>query len=159
MSGFWSKRRIVVTGGNGFLGSHVVERLKTVGAHHVLVPTHQAYDLRQAEAIHQMYNDSRPDIVIHLAALVGGIGANRERPGEFFYDNLIMGDVASEIFKVEDASQLVTFAKAKGLGGLSMWSATRDKQCPGGAKPSADATCSSIVQDAFAFSKAFAAYN
>ncbi|WP_329442715.1 cellulose binding domain-containing protein [Streptomyces canus] len=70
-----------------------------------------------------------------------------------------VNDVASEIFKVEDASQLVTFAKAKGLGGLSMWSATRDKQCSGGAKPSADATCSSIVQDAFAFSKAFAAYN
>ncbi|CAM5582380.1 glycoside hydrolase family 18 protein [Streptomyces canus] len=70
-----------------------------------------------------------------------------------------VNDVASEIFKVEDASQLVTFAKAKGLGGLSMWSATRDKQCSGGAKPSADATCSSIIQDAFAFSKAFAAYN
>ncbi|WP_371567111.1 glycoside hydrolase family 18 protein [Streptomyces canus] len=70
-----------------------------------------------------------------------------------------VNDVASEIFKVDDASQLVTFAKAKGLGGLSMWSATRDKQCPGGAKPSADATCSSIVQDAFAFSKAFSAYN
>ena len=70
-----------------------------------------------------------------------------------------VNDVASEIFKVDDASQLVTFAKAKGLGGLSMWSATRDKQCSGGAKPSADATCSSIVQDAFAFSKAFSAYN
>ncbi|MFJ8779929.1 cellulose binding domain-containing protein [Streptomyces sp. NPDC102476] len=70
-----------------------------------------------------------------------------------------VNDVASEIFKVDDASQLVTFAKAKGLGGLSMWSATRDKQCSGGAKPTADATCSSIVQDAFAFSKAFAAYN
>ncbi|MBW8821668.1 MAG: cellulose binding domain-containing protein [Streptomyces sp.] len=70
-----------------------------------------------------------------------------------------VNDVASEIFKVDDASQLVTFAKAKGLGGLSMWSATRDKQCPGGAKPSADATCSSVVQDASAFSKAFAAYN
>ncbi|MFG2732041.1 cellulose binding domain-containing protein [Streptomyces canus] len=70
-----------------------------------------------------------------------------------------VNDVASEIFKVDDASQLVAFAKAKGLGGLSMWSATRDKQCPGGAKPSADATCSSIVQDPFAFSKAFAAYN
>ncbi|MCX4860008.1 glycoside hydrolase family 18 protein [Streptomyces canus] len=70
-----------------------------------------------------------------------------------------VNDVASEIFKVDDASQLVTFAKAKGLGGLSMWSATRDKQCSGGAKPSADATCSSIVQDAFAFSKVFAAYN
>ncbi|MDH6450409.1 MULTISPECIES: cellulose binding domain-containing protein [unclassified Streptomyces] len=70
-----------------------------------------------------------------------------------------VNDVASEIFTVDDASQLVTFAKAKGLGGLSMWSATRDKQCPGGAKPSADATCSSIAQEAFAFSRAFAAYN
>ncbi|MDH6551079.1 cellulose binding domain-containing protein [Streptomyces sp. SAI-041] len=70
-----------------------------------------------------------------------------------------VNDVASEIFKVEDATQLVAFAKAKGLGPLSMWSATRDKQCPGGAQPSADATCSSVVQGTFAFSKAFAAYN
>lgn len=70
-----------------------------------------------------------------------------------------VNDVASEIFKVEDATQLVAFAKAKGLGRLSMWSATRDKQCPGGAKPSADASCSSIVQDPLAFSKAFALYN
>ncbi|WP_328747702.1 cellulose binding domain-containing protein [Streptomyces sp. NBC_00285] len=70
-----------------------------------------------------------------------------------------VNDVASEIFKVDDAAQLVSFAKAKGLGWLSMWSATRDKQCPGGAKPSADATCSSIVQGESAFSKAFGAYN
>ncbi|MFC8430840.1 cellulose binding domain-containing protein [Streptomyces sp. NPDC057253] len=70
-----------------------------------------------------------------------------------------VNDVASEIFKVEDATQLVAFAKEKGLGSLSMWSATRDKQCVGGAKNYADATCSSVTQDAFAFSKAFAAYN
>ncbi|MFD4875853.1 cellulose binding domain-containing protein [Streptomyces sp. NPDC058420] len=69
-----------------------------------------------------------------------------------------VNDVASEIFKVDDATQLVDFAKSKGLGGLSMWSATRDKQCAGGAQPSADATCSSIVQGANAFSKAFAAF-
>ncbi|GDY65388.1 hypothetical protein SAV14893_047810 [Streptomyces avermitilis] len=69
-----------------------------------------------------------------------------------------VNDVASEIFKVDDATQLVNFAKSKGLGWLSMWSATRDKQCAGGAKPSADATCSSIVQDANAFSKALGAY-
>ncbi|WP_426569443.1 cellulose binding domain-containing protein [Streptomyces canus] len=68
-----------------------------------------------------------------------------------------VNDVTTEIFEVEDATQLVAFAKAKGIGWLSMWSATRDKQCPGGAKPAADATCSSIVQDAHAFSKAFAA--
>lgn len=70
-----------------------------------------------------------------------------------------VNDVTSEIFKVEDAGQLVNFAKSKGLGWLSMWSATRDKQCSGGAKNYADATCSSIVQDEHAFSKAFAAYN
>ncbi len=69
-----------------------------------------------------------------------------------------VNDVASEIFKVDDATQLVDFAKSKGLGGLSMWSATRDKQCAGGARPAADATCSSIVQGANAFSKAFAAF-
>ncbi|WP_399885322.1 cellulose binding domain-containing protein [Streptomyces sp. BBFR51] len=69
-----------------------------------------------------------------------------------------VNDVASEIFKVDDATQLVEFAKSKGLGGLSMWSATRDKACAGGPKPSADATCSSIDQEANAFSKAFAAY-
>jgi hypothetical protein len=70
-----------------------------------------------------------------------------------------VNDVASEIFKVDDATQLVNFAKSKGLGWLSMWSATRDKQCDGGSKPSADATCSSIVQDKFAFSKAFGTFN
>jgi hypothetical protein len=69
-----------------------------------------------------------------------------------------VNDVASEIFKVDDATQLVNFAKSKGLGWLSMWSATRDKQCPGGAKNSADATCSSIVQGSNAFTKAFGAY-
>ncbi|MFE7072853.1 cellulose binding domain-containing protein [Streptomyces sp. NPDC057620] len=69
-----------------------------------------------------------------------------------------VNDVASEIFKVEDATQLVAFAESKGLGWLSLWSATRDKQCEGGTKPTADATCSSILQDANAFSKAFAAY-
>ncbi|MFJ8794076.1 cellulose binding domain-containing protein [Streptomyces sp. NPDC102462] len=69
-----------------------------------------------------------------------------------------VNDVSSEVFTVDDAAQLVDFARSKGLGGLSMWSATRDKQCAGGSKPTADATCSSIVQDPFAFSKAFAAY-
>ncbi|MEU9183182.1 cellulose binding domain-containing protein [Streptomyces sp. NPDC048484] len=69
-----------------------------------------------------------------------------------------VNDVTTEIFKVDDATQLVNFAKSKGIGWLSLWSATRDKQCPGGTKPSADATCSSILQDANAFSKAFAAY-
>ncbi|WP_330339792.1 glycoside hydrolase family 18 protein [Streptomyces sp. NBC_00557] len=70
-----------------------------------------------------------------------------------------VNDVSSEVFKVDDATQLVNFAKSKGLGGLSMWSAARDRQCDGGAKNSADPTCSSILQDKFAFSKAFGAFN
>ncbi|MBZ9643657.1 chitinase, partial [Streptomyces sp. PSKA30] len=70
-----------------------------------------------------------------------------------------VNDVVTEIFKVDDATQLVNFAKSKGLGRLSMWSGTRDKACPGGPKPAADATCSSIDQDKFAFTKAFATYN
>jgi hypothetical protein len=70
-----------------------------------------------------------------------------------------VNDVSSEIFKVDDATQLVNFARSKGLGRLSMWSATRDKQCAGGTKPTADATCSSVTQDKFAFSKAFGTFN
>ncbi|MFE1914775.1 glycoside hydrolase family 18 protein [Streptomyces anandii] len=70
-----------------------------------------------------------------------------------------VNDVSSEVFKVDDATQLVNFAKSKGIGWLSMWSAARDKSCAGGPKPTADATCSSITQDAFAFSKAFGAFN
>ncbi|MCS0605312.1 cellulose binding domain-containing protein [Streptomyces sp. LP11] len=70
-----------------------------------------------------------------------------------------VNDVSSEVFKVDDATQLVNFAKSKGLGWLSMWSATRDKQCDGGTKPTADATCSSVTQDKFAFSKAFGAFH
>ncbi|MFI8346648.1 cellulose binding domain-containing protein [Streptomyces sp. NPDC085596] len=70
-----------------------------------------------------------------------------------------VNDVATEIFKVDDAGQLADFAESKGIGSLSMWSGTRDKSCDGGTKPTADATCSSITQDKFAFSKAFAAFN
>ncbi|MER6034975.1 cellulose binding domain-containing protein [Streptomyces sp. NPDC001835] len=70
-----------------------------------------------------------------------------------------VNDVSAEVFKVDDATELVNFAKSKGLGWLSMWSATRDKQCDGGTKPTADATCSSVTQDKFAFAKAFGAFN
>ena len=94
---FWGARRVVVTGGLGFLGSYVVERLRQHGARHVLAPARADYDLRQLEAVERMYRDMRPDIVIHLAAVVGGIGANRERPGEFFYDNLMMGAQLMEV--------------------------------------------------------------
>lgn len=89
--GFWENRRVVVTGGHGFLGSFVVEKLRAAGAREVVVPRSQVHDLRvQSEAL-KLYTDSHPDIVIHLAAVVGGIGANRANPGRFFYDNATMG--------------------------------------------------------------------
>ena len=89
--GFWETRRVVVTGGHGFLGSFVVDKLRAAGAKEVVVPRSDKHDLRiQSEAL-RLYTDARPDIVIHLAAVVGGIGANRQNPGRFFYDNAIMG--------------------------------------------------------------------
>jgi GDP-L-fucose synthase len=88
---FWRNRRVCVTGGAGFWGSHVVENLRARGANEVFVPLLQDYDLVKLEDIQRMLNDARPDVIIHLAALAGGIGANRARPAEFFYINLMMG--------------------------------------------------------------------
>jgi GDP-L-fucose synthase len=89
--GFWETRRVVVTGGHGFLGSFVVDKLRAAGAKEVLVARSDKHDLRvQTEAL-RLYTDTRPDIVIHLAAVVGGIGANRKNPGRFFHDNATMG--------------------------------------------------------------------
>lgn len=89
--GFWEDKHITITGGAGFLGSFVVEQLKEKRPKSIFVPRSKDYDLREKEAIIRMYEDSRPDIVIHLAATVGGIGANSQNPGRFFYDNAIMG--------------------------------------------------------------------
>ncbi len=91
MSSYFSDRRVVVTGGAGFLGRYVVDGLQQRGCRQVLVPRIEQYDLVQRADIVRMYEDLRPDVVIHLAAVVGGIGANRARPGEFFYQNLMMG--------------------------------------------------------------------
>jgi len=88
---FWSNKRVTVTGGAGFLGSFVVEKLQEKGCKDIVVPRSKDYDLVQMEAVEKLYRDARPDIVIHLAARVGGIGANQANPGKFFYDNLIMG--------------------------------------------------------------------
>ena len=91
MSGFFENRRVVVTGGAGFLGGYVTERLQKRGCKNILVPKIEDYDLVSIDDIIRMYEDMKPDVVIHLAAVVGGIGANREHPGEFFYKNLMMG--------------------------------------------------------------------
>ncbi len=84
-------QRILVTGGAGFLGGHIVEELETAGCTQVIVPRSFEYDLRNPSDVATLFHIQRPDLVIHAAAVVGGIGANRLRPGEFFYDNAMMG--------------------------------------------------------------------
>jgi GDP-L-fucose synthase len=98
-----SSKRILLTGGSGFLGRHVLDALRAQGARDVVVPRKAQYDLTQEEAVARVYRDHRPDVVIHLAAIVGGIGANREKPGQFFYDNLMMG------------TQLMEYARRSGV--------------------------------------------
>lgn len=84
-------KRVCVTGGGGFLGAYVVERLHRRGCERVFVARSKDFDLRERSEVRRLYEVARPDIVIHLAAVVGGIGANRANPGSFFYDNLVMG--------------------------------------------------------------------
>lgn len=88
---FWEDRRVCVTGGGGFLGSYVVAKLKEKGAKEIFIPRKEDYDLVKPEAINQLLIDAKPNLIIHLAAQVGGIGANRLHPAEYFYNNLMMG--------------------------------------------------------------------
>jgi GDP-L-fucose synthase len=108
MSGFWDGRRVMVTGGAGFLGSMVVRRLRDVGATEIFVPRVEEYDLRKLGDIDRALADGRPDLVIHLAAVVGGIGANRENPGRFFYDNAIMGIQLIEQARLAGVAKFLT---------------------------------------------------
>ena len=107
MGGFWASRRVMVTGGAGFVGSSVVKRLGDAGATQVFVPRSQDYDLRTIVDINRALTDGRPDLIIHLAAVVGGIGANRENPGRFFYDNAIMGIQLMEQARLAGVSKFV----------------------------------------------------
>jgi GDP-L-fucose synthase len=99
-SNFWTNRRVIVTGGAGFLGAYVIKRLTDAGCSSITVPRSAEYDLRDRATIRQLYEKTRPHMVIHLAAVVGGIGANRDNPGKYFYDNLMMG-----VSLIEEARQ------------------------------------------------------
>jgi GDP-L-fucose synthase len=91
MSGWWQNRRVTVTGGKGFLGRRVVSLVQDAGAGEVFAFGSDEYDLTRQDQVAKMYSDQRPDVVLHLAARVGGIGANLDNPGRFFYENAIMG--------------------------------------------------------------------
>jgi GDP-L-fucose synthase len=99
--------RVVVTGGAGFLGRHVVARLRARGAGAVVAPRRVEYDLTTERDVARLYHDTRPTVVIHLAAVVGGIGANRANPGRFMYDNLVMGALVMEHARLAGVEKFV----------------------------------------------------
>jgi len=101
---FWSGKRVVVTGGSGFLGSRVVARLREMGPAEIFIPRQATCNLIEQSSVERLYKETQPDVVIHLAAHVGGIGANRMNAGSFYYDNLIMG------------AQLLEYARRTGVG-------------------------------------------
>src|SRR5579872_2602271 len=106
MADFWKGKRVVVTGGAGFMGSRVVARLRAAGAETV-VPRSKDYNLVDGAAVKRLYRDARPELVIHAAAVVGGIGANRANPGRFFYENLMMGTQCLEEARVTGVKKFV----------------------------------------------------
>jgi GDP-L-fucose synthase len=105
--GFWEKRRVVLSGGNGFLGSFVVGKLRAAGCAEIFTPHSREYDLREKPDALRLYKELQPDIFIHLAAVVGGIGANRANPGNFFYDNAVMGINAIEAGRIAGVEKFV----------------------------------------------------
>ena len=104
---FWGGRRVTVTGGAGFLGTAVVQQLREAGASEIFIPKVEDYDLRKLADIDRALTHGRPDLIIHLAAVVGGIGANRENPGRFFYDNAIMGIQLIEQARLAGVSKFI----------------------------------------------------
>ena len=103
----FTEKRICVTGGLGFLGSHLIDRLKKRGCKNVFIADRDKYDLTKESEIIRMYDEIKPDIVIHLAAVVGGIGANREHPGSFYYLNMVMGAMLIEQARLHKIEKFV----------------------------------------------------
>jgi GDP-L-fucose synthase len=103
-----TRKRIMVTGGAGFLGQYVVQELRARGCSDIFIPRSAQYDLRTPDGVKRAFDDSKAEVVFHLAAVVGGIGANRARPGTFFYDNLIMGILLMEEARKRGVEKFIT---------------------------------------------------
>ena len=109
---FWSEKCVLVTGGAGFLGSYVCNKLADRGVKEIVVPRRVEFDLRESSDVRRLFESSHPDLVIHLAASVGGIGANKQHPGSFFYDNLMMSVL------LQEQSRLFGVPKFVGIGSV-----------------------------------------